>query len=116
MSLTRRACWQAFAMLLPRRPSDMLLRRAFPRSSNGAHTPSGPLQPSRPSGLQIFGRALLEEVSALPILDVDHTIVDRLLLVLEQILEDQLAPKAAACVHQRATLVELFFQLDGCEP
>src|ERR1041384_5078492 len=41
--------------------------------------------------------------------------VDPLLLLLEQVLEDQLAPSAAACVHQRATLVELS-QLDGCEP
>jgi signal transduction histidine kinase len=39
----------------------------------------------------------------------------RLLLLLEQILEDELAPSAAACVHQRAALVELS-QLDGCEP
>jgi hypothetical protein len=38
-----------------------------------------------------------------------------LLFLLEQILEDQLAPGTAACVHQRATLVELS-QLDGCEP
>src|ERR1700741_4971493 len=45
----------------------------------------------------------------------NHTVVDRLLLLLEQILEDELAPNAAACVHQRATLVELS-QLDGCEP
>src|SRR4051794_18819724 len=42
-------------------------------------------------------------------------VVDRLLLLLEQILEDELAPNTAACVHQRATLVELS-QLDGCEP
>jgi len=40
---------------------------------------------------------------------------DRLLLLLEQILEDELSPSAAACVHQRATLV-LAFQIDGCEP
>ena len=40
--------------------------------------------------------------------------VRRLLLLLEQILEDELAPSAAACVHQRATFVELS-QLDGCE-
>src|SRR6202008_1217973 len=39
----------------------------------------------------------------------------RLLLLLEQILEDERAPSATACVHQRATLVELS-QLDGCEP
>src|SRR5205085_7198679 len=39
----------------------------------------------------------------------------RLLLLLEQILEDEPTPSAAACVHQRATLVE-FSQLDGCEP
>ena len=58
---------------------------------------------------------LLEEVRARPVLGVDHTVADRLLLLLEQILEDELAPNAAACVHQRATLVELS-QLDGCEP
>src|SRR5450755_1618574 len=45
----------------------------------------------------------------------NHTVVDRLLLFLEQILKDELTPSAAACVHQRATLVELS-QLDGCEP
>ena len=45
----------------------------------------------------------------------NHTVVDPLLLLLEQILEDELAPSAAACVHQRATLIE-FSQLDGCEP
>src|SRR5277367_6569621 len=40
---------------------------------------------------------------------------DRLLLLLEQVLEDEPTPSAAAGVHQRATLVELS-QLDGCEP
>src|ERR1700686_3923145 len=45
----------------------------------------------------------------------NHTVVDRLLLFLEQILEDEPTPSAAACVHQRATLVELS-QLDGCDP
>src|SRR5579862_924893 len=45
----------------------------------------------------------------------NHTADDRLLLVLKQILEDEVTPSAAACVHQRATLVELS-QLDGCEP
>ena len=49
------------------------------------------------------------------LLGPNHTVVDRLLLLLEQILEDELAPNAAACVYQRATLVELS-QLDGCEP
>src|SRR5579871_6530644 len=39
----------------------------------------------------------------------------RLLLLLEQILEDERTPSAAAGVHQRAALVELS-QLDGCEP
>src|SRR5450755_4921876 len=34
-----------------------------------------------------------------------HGIDDRLLLLPEQILEDELTPSAAACVHQRATLV-----------
>lgn len=37
------------------------------------------------------------------------------MLLLEQVLEDQRAPSAAARVHQRATLVELS-QLDGREP
>jgi hypothetical protein len=41
--------------------------------------------------------------------------IHRLLLLLEQVLEDELTPSLAACVHQRATLVELS-QLDGCEP
>ena len=49
------------------------------------------------------------------LLGPNHTVVDRLLLLLEQILEDELGPSAAACLHQRATLVELS-QLDGCEP
>ena len=44
----------------------------------------------------------------------NHTVVDRLRLLLEQILEDEPAPNAAAGVHQRATLVELS-QLDGGE-
>src|SRR5580693_8516258 len=44
----------------------------------------------------------------------NHTVADRLLLLLEQILEDEPTPSLAACVHQRATLVELS-QLDGCE-
>jgi len=44
----------------------------------------------------------------------NYTVVDQLLLLLEQILEDELTPSAAACVHQRATLVELS-QLDGRE-
>src|ERR1700756_122048 len=46
---------------------------------------------------------------------VRAAVVDRLLLLLEQILEDELTPSAAARVHQRATLVKLS-QLDGCEP
>src|ERR1035438_7005044 len=48
-------------------------------------------------------------------LEPNHTVVDRLLLLLEQILEDEPTPSLAACVHQRATLVELS-QLAGCEP
>src|SRR5882757_8873928 len=48
------------------------------------------------------------------LLGPNHAVVDRLLLLLEQILEDELAPSAAAWVHQRATLVELS-QFDGCE-
>src|SRR6202047_3410292 len=49
------------------------------------------------------------------LLGPNHAGVDRILLLLEQILKDELTPSAAACVHQRATLVELS-QLDGCEP
>src|SRR6202451_1997543 len=49
------------------------------------------------------------------LLGPNHTVADRLLLLLEQILEDEATPSLAACVHQRATLVELS-QLDGCEP
>src|ERR1700722_19373316 len=49
------------------------------------------------------------------LLGPNHTVVDRLPLLLEYILEDELAPSSAACVHQRATLVELS-ELDGCEP
>src|SRR5580698_9363441 len=45
----------------------------------------------------------------------NRAVADQLLLLLEQILEDELTPGAAARVHQRATLVELS-QLDGCEP
>ena len=39
------------------------------------------------------------------LLGPNHTVVDRLLLLLEQILKDELTPSAAACVHQRAPLV-----------
>src|ERR1700687_2318306 len=39
------------------------------------------------------------------LLGPNHPVDDRLLLLLEQILEDELTPSAAACVHQRATLV-----------
>src|SRR3984885_1463460 len=49
------------------------------------------------------------------LLGPNHTVVDRLLFLLEQILEDEPTPSLAACMHQRATLVELS-QLDGCEP
>src|SRR5437879_649481 len=63
----------------------------------------------------IRSRAARRSWRARPVLGIDHTVVDRLLLLLEQILEDELAPDAAACVHQRATLVELS-QLDGWEP
>src|ERR1700723_1907999 len=41
------------------------------------------------------------------LLGPNHTVVDRLLLLLEQVLEDELTPNAAACLHQRATFVEL---------
>src|ERR1700691_4369219 len=49
------------------------------------------------------------------LLGPNHTVADRLLLLLEQILKDEQTPSLAACVHQRATLVELS-QLDGREP
>ena len=49
------------------------------------------------------------------LLGPNRAVIDSLLLLLEQILEDELTPSAAACVHQRATLVELS-KLDGCEP
>src|ERR1035438_8122999 len=49
------------------------------------------------------------------LLGPNHTVVGRLLLLLEQILEDEPTPSFTACVHQRATLVEPS-QLDGCEP
>src|SRR6202171_3915998 len=49
------------------------------------------------------------------LLGPNHTVDGRLPLLLEQILEDELTPRAAACVHQCATLVELS-QLDGREP
>src|SRR5882757_7851505 len=62
----------------------------------------------------IRSRAARRSLRARPVLGVGHTVVDRLLLLPEQILEDELAPNAAACVHQRATLVELS-QLDGGE-
>ena len=39
------------------------------------------------------------------LLGPNHTVDDRLLLLLEQILKDELTPSAAACVHQRAPLV-----------
>jgi len=45
----------------------------------------------------------------------NHTVVARLLLLLEQVLEDEPTPSFTACVHQRATLVELS-EPDGCEP
>src|SRR3979411_877518 len=47
------------------------------------------------------------DVSEPFLLGPNDTVADRLLLLLEQILEDELTPGAAACVHQRATLVEL---------
>src|SRR5580693_4726533 len=49
------------------------------------------------------------------LLGPNDTADDRLLLLPEQILEDEQTPGSAACVHQRATLVELS-QLDGREP
>src|SRR3984957_17931032 len=49
------------------------------------------------------------------LLGPNRTVVDRLLLLLEQILEDELGPSAAACLHQRTTLVELS-SLTGANP
>jgi hypothetical protein len=65
-----------------------------------------PLHQSLSDLIGCFGIALLRP---------NHTVVDLLLLLLKQILEGELTPSAAACVDQRATLVELS-QLDGCEP
>src|SRR6202167_1857892 len=39
------------------------------------------------------------------LLGPNHTVDDRLLLLLKQILEAEPTPSLAACVHQRATLV-----------
>src|SRR5579862_7731060 len=54
-------------------------------------------------------------VSCLPILLLQTSDGPRLLILLEQILEDERTPGLAACVHQPSTLVEPS-QLDGCEP
>src|SRR6185437_13411026 len=43
----------------------------------------------------------------------NHTLPDRLLLLHEQILEDELTPAASACAHQRATFVELSQRYGG---
>ena len=63
----------------------------------------------------VGSRPILVGRFGIVLLGPHHAVVDRLLLLLEQILEDELTPSAAACVHQRATLVELS-QLDGSEP
>ena len=49
------------------------------------------------------------------LLGTNHTVANRLLLLLEHILEYELPPSAASCVHQPSALVQLS-QLDGCEP
>src|ERR1019366_2931174 len=41
------------------------------------------------------------------LLGPNHTVADQLLLLLKQILEDEPTPSLAACVPQRATLLEL---------
>ena len=46
------------------------------------------------------------------VLGPNHMVVGRLLLLLEEVLEDEMTPSATACVHQRTTLAELS-QLDG---
>ena len=48
------------------------------------------------------------------LLGPNHTVANRLLLLLEHILEYELTPSAASCVHQPSALVQLS-QLDGCE-
>src|ERR1700733_10578764 len=54
--------------------------------------------PLHQSVSDLFGRF------GIVLLGPNHTVADRLLLFLEQILEDEPTPSAAACVHQRATL------------
>src|SRR6266849_9937938 len=104
-------------------------------SISSADNASKPCLSRRPSAARKFFTiwtffSMLIEISPFPLhqsvsdlfgrfgtilLGPNHTVDDRLLLLLEQILEDELTPSAAACVHQRATLVELS-QLDGREP
>jgi len=57
----------------------------------------------------------LSERFGLILLRPNQPVVDRLLLLLEQILEDEQPPGFTVCMHQRATLVELS-KLDRCEP
>ena len=54
-----------------------------------------------PSASDLVGRF------GIVLLGPNHAVVDRLLLFLEQVLEDELTPSAATSVHQRAALVEL---------
>src|ERR1700735_1967068 len=101
-------------------------------SISSADNASRPCLSRRPSAARKFFTiwtffSMLIEISPFPFKHVDligrfgiivlgpnHTVAGRLLLLLEQVLEDELTPSATACVHQRATLVELS-QLDGCE-
>ena len=46
---------------------------------------------------------------------LNHTVTNRLLLLLEHILKNKLTPGAAACMYQPSALVQLS-QLHGCEP
>src|ERR1700676_2936607 len=97
----------------PRRPAPVLACRHTPgRSSQSGHS----FRCSSKSLLFPYIKCVRSNRTFGTIfLGPNHTVVDRLLLLIEQILEDELTPSAAACVHQRATVVELS-QLDGREP
>src|SRR3984957_11658144 len=104
-------------------------------SISSADNASKPCSSRRPSAARKFFTiwtfsCVLIEISPFPLtrsvcdligrfatvlLGPNRAVADRLLLLLEQILEDERTPSFPACVHQCATLVELS-QLDGCEP
>src|SRR5579859_2285116 len=65
--------------------------------------------------LSFIKRVRLNGMFRIILLGPNHTVANRLLLFLEHILEYELTPSAAACVHQPSAFVQLS-QLDGCEP